>query len=138
VIDDRFCTETNADVVSFLRQARPSAHSDVAEELTRAGAGIPGLRSHCPDSSRYAFVALYLEDLTIVALAFGMSGLAFRLPADRVSEALRAGGAIAADLGPGWVRFQPWTDRETLAQSRERLTHWCSIAAGWPGADSAP
>ena len=78
------------------------------------------------------FVALHLDDFSIVGLAFGMSGLAFRLPEESIPEALRDGGAIAVELGPTWVRFEPWTDRETLAQSRERLARWCAAAAGTP------
>ena len=134
IIDERFQTETNTSVLRFLGQENPSAHSDVADELMRAGAGVPGVRSYCPDSARYAFVVLHRKDLTIVGLAFGMAELAFRLPEDRISEAVRAGGAIASEIGPGWIRFDPWTNRETLAQTRERLAFWCSIAAGRAGA----
>jgi hypothetical protein len=130
VIDEKFCIDANAAVLSFLRRRNPSAHSDVAEELSRAGASVPGVRSYCPDPAGYAFVALHLGDLTIIGLAFGQSGLAFRLPEDRVPEAIRDGGVVAAELGPAWVRFQPWTDRETLAGSRQRLARWCAVAAG--------
>lgn len=129
-IDGGFSTAANADVLDFLRRRNPSAHSDVAEELTRAGAGLPGVRSYCPDPQRYAFVVLHLDDLTIMGLAFGQSGLAFRLPGDRVQEAVRDGGAVAVELGPTWVCFEPWTNRETLAQSRQRLARWCAVAAG--------
>jgi hypothetical protein len=130
VIDQRFCTDVNAVVLSFLQQGKVSAHSDVADELTRAGAGLPRVRLYCPDPARYAFVALHLDDLTFVGLAFGQSGLAFRLPQHRVQEALGDGGALAVELGPTWVRFAPWTDHETLAQSRQRLARWCAVAAG--------
>ena len=130
IIDEAFCTDANAEVLRFLRQANPSAHSDAADELTRAGAGTPTVRPYCPDYTRYAFVALHLEDLTIVGIAFGMSGVAFRVPEDRVAEALGDGGVIAVELGSRWVRFEPWTDHETLAQSRHRLAHWCAVAAG--------
>jgi len=130
VIDERFSTEANAEVLSFLRRVNPSAHSDVAEELHRAGADLPVVRYYCPDVARYAFAVLHLEDLTIVGLAFGMSALAFRLPEDRIPEALRGGGSLADELGSGWVRFEPWTDVETLAQSRQRLARWCAVAAG--------
>jgi len=129
VIDERFSTAANASVMSFLRRRNFSAHSDVAEELTRAAAGVPGIRSYCPDPAGYAFVALHLDDHTIVGLAFGQSGLAFRLPEDRVPEAIPEGGAMADELDSMWVRFEPWTDRETLAESRQRLARWCAVAA---------
>jgi len=128
VIDDGFRTRTNAKVLPFLRDI--SAHSDVAEELTRAGATVSGVRSYCPDPARYAFVAIHLDDFTIIGLAFGLSGLAFRLPEEQVQEAIREGGAVAGELGPEWVRFEPWSNHETLAQSRDRLARWCAVAAG--------
>jgi hypothetical protein len=132
VIDERFRTAANASVLSFLRLGNPSAHSDVAEALTLAAAGVPSVRS--PDPTRYAFVALHLDDLTIVGLAFGQSGLAFRLPEDRVREAIQEGGALAVEIDSTWVRFEPWTNREPLAESRRRLARWCAVAAGTPAA----
>lgn len=129
-IDESFRTDANAEVLRFLRQGSPSAHSDVAEELTRAASGIAGLRSWCPDPARYAFVVLHREDRTIVGIAFGQAGLAFRLPEDRIVEALRDGGSIAVELGPTWARFEPWTAHESLDQSRRRLARWCAVAAG--------
>jgi len=128
-IDEGFYTDANAEVLRFVRRVNPSAHSDVADELTRAGAGIPGVRPYCPDYARYAFVALHLQDLTIVGIAFGTSGLAFRLPESRVTEALEDGGVIAVEIGQRWIRFAPWTDQETLAQSRRRLARWCAVSA---------
>ena len=134
VIDRRFCTAANADVLRFLRNVNPSAHSDVAEELIGSGADVAGVHHYCPDPVRYAFVALHLDDSTIVGLAFGQSHLSFRLPEHRVPEAVRDGGAVDAELGPTWVRFEPWTNQETLSESRQRLARWCAVAAG---ADSA-
>jgi hypothetical protein len=128
VIRDKFRTPSNAEVLRYLRNT--SAHSDVAEELTRAGATVSGVRSYCPDPASYAFVALHLDDFTIIGLAFGQSGLAFCVPEERVQEAIRDGGAVAVELGPTWVRFEPWSNHETLAQSRERLAGWCAVAAG--------
>lgn len=132
VIDDGFRTPANAEFFPYLGNI--SAHSDVAEELTRAGATVSGVRSYCPDPARYAFVALHLDDFTIIGLAFGQSGLAYRVPEERVQEAIRDGGAVAVELGPAWVRFEPWSNHETLAQSRERLARWCAVAAGWRAA----
>jgi hypothetical protein len=128
-IDSRFSTTANVEVLRFLRSSHPSAHSDVAEELIRSGAGVAGVHRYCPDPAHYAFVALHLDDSTIIGLALGQSRLAFRLPEDRVSEAVRGGGVVDAELGPAWVRFEPWTDEETLAESRRRLARWCAVAA---------
>lgn len=128
-LSDEFSTEANTEVLRFLRQAKPSAHPDVADELTRASAEVPGVQVYCPDPFSYAFVALHLEDRTIVGLAFGMSELAFRLPGERLAGALLDKGTAAAELGSGWIRFEPWSDHETLAESRQRMARWCSIAA---------
>ena len=129
-IDDRLDTPANADLMRYLRREHPSAHSDVAEALTAAAAGVAGVQTYCPDRDAYAFVALHLEDFTVIGPAFGMSGLALLIPEAARGDALRDGGAHAPDLGPGWVRFEPWGEAEALAESRARLARWCAVAAG--------
>jgi len=129
LIDSRFCTDANDDVLRLLRSRDLSAHSDVSEELIRSGADVAGVQHYCPDSVHYAFVVLHLDDSTIIGLAFGLSHLTFRLPEQRVPEAIREGGVVDPELGPAWVRFEPWTDQETLVQSRQRLARWCAVAA---------
>ncbi len=131
-IDGRFDVEANADVMRFLRARMPSAHSDVADELVRAAADVPALHAYCPDTAAYAFFLLHRDDDTIVGLAWGQSGLAFRLPGERLEEALRDGGRVADELGPDWVRLVCWTDHETLAESRARLARWCRVAGQDP------
>ena len=135
-IDTRFDTPENADVVAFLRTNNPSAHSDVAEELLRSAEGVPGVSHYCPDSKSYAFVVLHLEDSTIIGLAYGQSALAFRLPDHMHAEACEQGGWAAEELGAGWIRFEPWSDSETLDESRHRLAHWCRVAAGEQNSDA--
>ena len=51
-IDERLDTAANADVLRYLRRESPSAHSDVAEALGRAAAGLSRVRSYCPDPER--------------------------------------------------------------------------------------
>ena len=128
-IDSRFDTPQNTHVLAFVRANDSSAHSDVAEELLLSAEGVRGVAHYCPDPHRYAFVVLHLDDSTIIGLAYGQSGLAYRLPGPHVVEAERHGAWRAAELGAGWVRFSPWSDGETLVESRRRLAHWCSIAA---------
>ena len=135
-IDNRFNTLENAEVVAFLRATNPSAHSDVAEELRRSAEGVPGVSHYCPDSKSYAFVVLHLEDSTIIGLAYGQSALAFRLPGHMHAEACEQGGWIAAEVGPAWIRINPWSDAETLDESRRRLAHWCRVAAGEQNSDA--
>ena len=129
-IDNRFATTANADVLSFLRANNPSAHSDVAEELRRSAEGVPGVCHYCPDSERYAFVVLHLADSTIIGLAYGQSALAFSLPGHLHADARERGGWPAEELGAGWIRFRPWSDNETLVESRRRLARWCRVAVG--------
>lgn len=132
-VDPRFHTPANSSVLRFIHREQPSAHSDVADELIRAAAGVAGLHHYCPDPSRYAFFALHLDDLTIVGLAFGQSGIAFRLPKSQVDEAIRDRGVVSPELGDGWIRFDPWPVDEKLAESRRRLARWCAVAAGGVG-----
>jgi len=128
-IDRRFDTAANASVLAFLRRTMPSAHTDVADELIRSARGLAGVRSWCPDPARYAFVVLHVADGTIFGLAYGQSSLGFRLSEERGGEAAADGGRAADEIGPGWVRFEPWTGHETLETSRRRLARWCSLAA---------
>jgi hypothetical protein len=133
LLPDRLKQPENSRVHDFVRDVRPSAHSDVAEVLIRAVDHVAGVRCYCPDPARYAYVVAYRPDARIIALAFGMSGLAFRLPGHRVRAALLAGGAAESRLGAEWVRFAPWVEGESPAETLDRLVYWCRIAAGADG-----
>ena len=128
-IDTRFDIPENESVLAFLRDANPSAHSDVAEELLRSAERIPGVAHYCPDSQSYAFVVLHLQDSTIIGMAYGQSALAYRLPDHLHAEACEQRAWTAEELGPDWLRFEPWSEAETLQESRHRLGRWCSVAA---------
>ncbi|MBW2236704.1 MAG: hypothetical protein JRG85_15055 [Deltaproteobacteria bacterium] len=91
---------------------------------------MAGVDHYCPDLPHYAFVVLHLEDSAIIGLAYGQSGLAYRLPDSRIAEAARAGAQPAEGLGSNWFLLEPWSDTETLQESRRRLAHWCRVAAG--------
>lgn len=119
----------NSRVLDFLREARPSAHSDVAEVLIRTAGHVGGVRCYCPDPARYAYVIAYRSDARIIGLAFGVSGLAFRLPGCCVQAALRAGGTLEPRLGSDWVRFAPWVEGESGSETLGRLADWCRLAA---------
>lgn len=129
-IDPRFEVTANAPVLEFLRRTMPSAHSDVAGELSRSAKGLDGVSFYCPDPGRYAFVLLHLTDFSVVGLAYGQSRLVYRLPNVRIREAIEDGGLAATELGPCWIFFPPWSNDEPLQQSRRRLARWCSIAVG--------
>jgi len=123
-------TPENNAVVAYLEQASPSAHSDVADELCRAAAGLADVRTHCPASGHYAFVVLIDRDDRIFGLARGMRGLAFRLPEDALDEARADGGADCPDLGEGWMAFEPFDANEPTDRLRARLARWCAVAHG--------
>lgn len=137
-LPDRLRLPANSRVLDFLRDARPSAHSDVAEVLVRAARCVDGVRCCCPDPARYAYVVAYRPDARIIGLAFGLSGIAFRLPSHRVRAALLAGGTPELELGSEWVRFAPWVEGESGAETLGRLVDWCRIAAGTDGLPGRP
>jgi hypothetical protein len=111
----------NADIVDFiLKHPTLSAHDDVASVLHDAARGLGGVRQYCPDPAAYAYVVLHTADNRIFAIAYGQSGLAFRLPLAVLPEALADGGTDATDLGPGWVSFPPWGSSD--------LRRWCRLA----------
>ena len=130
-IDTRFAIPANHDVLAFLGQTMPSAHSDVAEELLRSATGLVGVSHYCPDPDRYAFVLLHLEDSSIIGLAYGQWQLAYRLAEDRIAEALGEGASRASELGRNWIFVDPWPSGEPLRESRRRLAQCCSLAAGF-------
>lgn len=127
----------NAAVVEFLERGSPSAHTDVASELDLAVRGLPGTRTVCPDPAGGAWVAASTSKLRIFALAHGMSALCVDVGAGDLEAALADRAAPAPELGPGWVRFDPFDAEEPQAKMRARLHRWCMIAfqrAGGAGA----
>lgn len=119
----------NSRVLDYVRKDRPSAHSDVAEVLARIAGRVDGVRCYCPDPERYAYVVAYRVDLKIIGLAFGSSGLAFRVPRAHVQSARCAGGTDDPRIGPEWVRFAPWAEGESTSETLDRLARWCRVAA---------
>ena len=55
------------------------------------------------------------------------SWLAFRLGAPSYAEAVGDGGTPATEIGPDWLRFEPW-DTPGKTGARERLRRWCRRA----------
>jgi hypothetical protein len=121
VLDARFRTAANRDVLAFLEREQPSAHSDVASALTESARQLSDVAWYCPDVHRYAYVVLHTREQTIFGLAFGMATLAYRLPARVIQEAAADGGTITPGMGEGWVCFKPWG-------SSADLRRWCKTA----------
>ena len=118
----------NDAVLAYLGREAPSAHSDVASELSLAAAGIPGARAYCPDPARYAWVLLYTPEGRVFGLAAGMDLVAFRLGPHEAVAALREGAERAERIGPGWIGFRAFVAAEPTAETRARLARWCRAA----------
>lgn len=88
--------------------------------LTCSAEGLRDVRWYCPDTARYAYVVLHTGGQRIFGLAFGMSAIAFRLPAAVIPEAQQDGGRVDPAIGPDWV---VWQGR---APSNSR--RWCKLA----------
>lgn len=119
-LDARFDQPANASVFAYLRSAAPSAHSDVASELTDAARALPDVRTWCPDPQAYAFVALATRERTVFALARGMRSLVFALPEAAHAAAFAAGARACPEIGPAWV--------EWLGLPPAELARWCKLA----------
>lgn len=128
ITDPRFDLAENADVLAFIRRANPFAHTDVGSLLFALARAIPGAGAYCPAPASCAYVVLHTGADRIVAIAYGQRGLAFRLPAALHAAALADGGALAPEIGPDWVRFDPWDLRRTNAQRDPWLRRWAEQA----------
>jgi len=126
-IDDRFDLPENRAVVDFIRRTNPSAHDDVLSSLIRSAAGL-NVKWYLPDPRGHSYAVLHTETNRIYAVVFGMSGLAYRLPRNLVTQAVADGGVVCAEIGEGWVRFEPWTAGEAIPVTDARLKRWCKAA----------
>ena len=122
--DERFKIPYNDGVMTFVRVANPSAHSDVGSVLLELGKTIPGAIAYSPSYRSYAYVVLHNASNHIFAIAFGQRGLAFRLPESVLPDAVADRGTLAPDIGPDWVSFNPW-DPNAKAAHTDRLRRWC-------------
>lgn len=127
-LDDRFRTAENEAVLAFIERENPSAHDDVASVLTESARSLPDVQWYCPDVHRYAYVVLHTRGNRIFGIAFGMSGLAYRLPPGTIPGAVAEGGKVYPDIGEEWIVFQPWQPGESRTAMGERLKQWCEIA----------
>lgn len=126
--EPRFKTEWNARVVEFIRAENPFAHSDVGSLLLEIGKGLPGAEAYCPSYASCAYVVLHDAENRMFAIAFGMTGLAYRLSRGAYGDALDDGGKAAPEIGPDWVRFDPWPLDVKRADTDARLRRWAARA----------
>ncbi len=114
----------NAEIVRYLHETSPSAHSDVTSEMILAAKGLRDVHSYSPDPRNYSYEVLHTSDSVIFCAAVGQSTLLFRIPPDKRPAELALHGKPFPPLGPEWVAvpaFQPdiplpdW--RKTLSKS---------------------
>ena len=127
-LDERFRIPENQAILDFVQRDNPSAHDDVATVLTESAKGMSDAGWYCPDVQSYAYVVLHTQGNRIFGIAFGQSGLAYRLPPERILEAVAEGGKVYPEIGDDWVVLDPWPPDEPTAVTFERLRHWCKIA----------
>lgn len=119
---------TNQAAAAFIRRNTPSAHDDVASELSLAIEGLPGVKTFCPDVHAYAYVVAHDADGRIFALACGQSALAMRVGREQVSAAVIDGADPATDIGEDWVWFRAFDAAQSTAALRAKLGRWCRAA----------
>lgn len=126
-LPERFRTPANASVVAYLDAHEPSAHSDLVHELETALEHVDGCVLHCPDHSRYAYVAGCDASDRIFALALGMQAIWLCLPEPQLDAALQDGAERSPEVGAGWVCFEAFIG--DMTRSRARLARWAAVAA---------
>jgi hypothetical protein len=122
-LDDHFKTQENKEILAFIQDKNPSAHSDIADLLIRSAEDLSDVRCYCPNKWQYAYMVLHTDKHLIFGIAFGMSSIGYRLPADRIPEAIAAGGVpCCPSVGEGWVVWEEaWSTN---------LKPWCRAAHG--------
>jgi hypothetical protein len=120
-LDDRFKTKANREILAFIQDKNPSAHSDIVDLLIRSAEGLPHVRWYCPNKWQYAYTVLHTNKYIIFGIAFGMSSIAFQLPVDRIPEAMVARGVPCyLSMSEAWVVWEgAWS---------ANLKPWCRAA----------
>ena len=100
-------TSINRQVLNHIESL--SAHSDIAEALMRALEPLGDVQIFCPDWQQYRYVVASTKGI-IIALAFGMNAMAFRLDERMRARALASGGVPCTECGKEWVSFALFRD----------------------------
>ena len=125
--DRRFFIPVNVAVIDYIRQANPSAHSDLGEMLIGLGRALPRAGIYCPNYKICAYVVLHDADNRIFAFAGGMLDLSFRLPPALHGDALDEGHGRPSPIGGEWFDF-PVFRTGTARASDAQLSSYCAAA----------
>lgn len=90
----------NQHVLEYL--ADKSAHSDIAEVLTRAVQPLGDVQTFCPDFNAYRYVLVSTNNV-VFGFATGMNTIAFRLDERMKDRAMVTGGIAYPECGPEWI-----------------------------------
>ena len=99
--------EINRQVLNFLNDK--SAHSDVVDSLITGAKSLGDVQIYCPDPAQYRYFVVSTRGV-VIAIAFGMDTVAFRLDERMKARALESGGALLSECGNEWVSFTLFQD----------------------------
>lgn len=120
----------NAEIVRYLQEQTPSAHSDVASEMFLAAKELRDIHSFAPDPSSYSYELLHTSHGVVFAVSAGQSTILLRRPADRLPSTFEAHGKPFPPLGPAWVALPAFQPGIPLADWRKTLRTLMKAAAG--------
>lgn len=123
ITDARFFIPANDDVIAFIRRVNPFAHSDVGSVLFALAKQVPGAHAYCPAAGSCAYVVLHSASNRIFAIAWDQRGIAFRVGASSLREAIADGGEETPAIGLDWARFDPWAGRSADG-ANPQLVQW--------------
>jgi hypothetical protein len=125
--DARFSIAQNEEILAFVREKNPFAHSDVGSLLFEFAKEIPGAEAYCPAPASCAYVVLNTAANVIFAIAFDQQSLAFRLAGSAQDEALGDSGVRAPEIGADWIRFRAWHPPPGISND-DWLGRWAQAA----------
>lgn len=128
--EDELGRPENQQIIGFLKQYQPSAHTDLVQRLVESCKELPQIKFYCPDTDNYAYYLAHTPNGVVFAAAIGLSALMYRLPKQAMSGAIVKGGEIFKDIGEPWVSFNPfWPEDQSLNKvNAAEMKQWCKLA----------
>ena len=126
--DQRFKIPVNADVIGYIADANPFAHSDLGQKLIDLGRELSAAGVYSPNFKMYAYVLLHNAANVIFAFAADMRDLSFRLPPALHDEVLALGEVRRSRIGGEWFDFAAFPPAGSTAAGGQRLVHYGAMA----------
>lgn len=118
----------NAEIVRFLHETSPSAHSDVTSEMILAAKGLRDVHSYAPNPRAYSYEVLHTSDSVIFCVSVGQSTLLCRIPPDKKPQGLEPYAVPFPPLGPEWIALRAFQPDIPLAEWRKTLRKTVALA----------